>query len=760
MRQRTNSILTWCVCFVLGICVMNALEKDSLITHALQFSQRQLRHTVEEFGDSIKYPRNTLPDGTWKTARIRDWTSGFFPGCLWYAYEVSKNPFFENSAVRWTQGLESLQFYGGSHDIGFMVFCSYGNGYRLTKKELYKDVILQTARTLMTRFNPKVGCIKSWDNRKWPYPVIIDNMMNLELLFWASQHGGTQSMYDAAVSHAEKTMKNHFRPDNSTYHVIGYDTTTGKALTRETHQGCSDSSCWARGQAWALYGFTMTYRFTKDERFLRTAQRAADYFIAHLPNDYVPFWDFQAPRIPNEPRDASAAAIAASGLLELSIFTSNAELKAKYRKTANDILHTLGSSAYLAEGTASHGLLNHAVGNKPSNSEIDVSLIYGDYYFLEALSRTEQMKRVTVDVAALERTRILTAAEKFIKEEPSTITAYPSARSAGGIHDYFSEGDYWWPDPKNPHGPYIQRDGMTNPDNFVKHREVMFRFARTVACLTAAYQLTGEEQYALQAIRHLKAWYVNPATKMNPHLLYAQAIKGKVTGRGTGIIDTIHLLEVARAVELLCNSLSMDEATKAEIKNWFKEYLAWLTTHQYGRDEHDARNNHSTWWVTQVAAFAHLVGDTVRMDSCRYRFKNVLLPDQMAADGSFPLELKRTKPYNYSLFNLEGCAIICQILSTPEENLWKFTLPDGRNMQKGMEFLYPYIADKTKWPYAKDVMHYDGFPSRRPMLLFAGLAYNEQKYIDLWKQLDPDPTDPEVQRNIPLTQPLLWVHTR
>jgi hypothetical protein len=255
----------------------------------------------------------------------------------------------------------------------------------------------------------------------------------------------------------------------------------------------------------------------------------------------------------------------------------------------------------------------------------------------------------------------------------------------------------------------------------------------------------------------LKSWYVNAGTRMNPSLLYAQAIKGKVTGRGTGIIDTIHLLEVARAVEILCDSKSLDAETKEAVLVWFREYLHWLTTHQYGVDEREAKNNHGTWWVTQVAGFAHLVGDTTQLTYCRNRFKSVLMPDQMATDGSFPLELKRTKPYNYSIFNLEGFAIICQILSTPNDDLWNFTIPDGRNMHKAMEFLYPYLADKSKWPYPKDVMHFEGFPSRRPMLLFAGLVFNEQKYIDLWKQLDPDPTDVEVQRNVPLKQPILWV---
>jgi len=355
--------------------------------HALQFAEKQLRLTVEELQDGVRFPRSTLSDGTWKTVSIYDWTSGFFPGCLWYAFENNRDPFFNKAAELWTERLDSIQYFMGSHDVGFMIFCSYGNGYRLMRNEKYKKIILQTAKSLITRFNPKIGCIKSWDDSRWPYPVIIDNMMNLELLFWASQNGGAKDMYTIAFSHAEKTMQNHFRNDGSTYHVLGYDTATGKVLTKETAQGYTDSSCWARGQAWSIYGFTMTYRFTKDRRFLLSAQRAADYFIAHLPAGFVPYWDFQAPNIPDVPHDASAAAIAASGLFELSTFVADAGMHTKYFKAAENILRSLCSSSYLAEGTSSHAIMNHCVGHKPNKSEIDVSLIYADYYFLEALSR-------------------------------------------------------------------------------------------------------------------------------------------------------------------------------------------------------------------------------------------------------------------------------------------------------------------------------------------------------------------------------------
>ena len=372
-----------------------------------------------------------------------------------------------------------------------------------------------------------------------------------------------------------------------------------------------------------------------------------------------------------------------------------------------------------------------------------------------ALSWGQQ--KISVNVASLDRARILTAAEQYLNEPPITVTAFSAPRSAGGVHEYFSEGDYWWPDPKNPDGPYIRRDGETNPDNFNKHREAMRRFCDIVSALTAAYKITGDEKYAVQATRHLRAWCVDDATKMYPHLKYAQAIKGRFTGRGTGIIDTIHLIEVARAVEVLVGSKSFKEGEEAAVKHWFADYLQFLTMHQYGIDERGSKNNHGTWWVAQVAAFAHLVNDTANLSYCRSRFKDTLLTKQMAANGSFPEELARTKPYSYSIFNLEGMATICWILSTPNDNLWQYALPDGRSIKKAVEFLYPFIVDKSHWTYPKDVMHFDAFPGRQPFLLFAGIAFGEARYIETWKKLKADSPNEEVQRSIPIRQPVLWV---
>jgi hypothetical protein len=367
------------------------------------------------------------------------------------------------------------------------------------------------------------------------------------------------------------------------------------------------------------------------------------------------------------------------------------------------------------------------------------------------------LQRVPLDLKALDRTRVLHAADAYLAEAPITITASHSPRSAGGLHDFFSEGDYWWPDPANPNGPYIQRDGRTNPDNFVVHRRAMIRMSIQVSTLTAAYRITGDARYAHHAIRHLTAWFVDAPTRMNPDLQYAQAIQGITTGRGIGIIDTIHLVEVARSVMALEKASVLTGKPLAGIKRWFAEYLRWMTTHKNGIAERNATNNHGTCWVVQAAAFAALTGDRKQLAECRKRFKEVLLPDQTAPDGSFPQELKRTKPYCYSLFNLDAMATICQILSTPEDDLWHYVTPDGRSIKKAVAFLYPYIKDKSRWPHKPDVMFWEFWPVRSPALLFAGLAYQEPAYTNLWKTLDANPTNEEVLRNLPIRQPILWV---
>ncbi len=380
-----------------------------------------------------------------------------------------------------------------------------------------------------------------------------------------------------------------------------------------------------------------------------------------------------------------------------------------------------------------------------------------------APSRTSDVSTPLItarEVAGIDRERILRAANEYLAQPPITITAYSSPRSKGGKHDYFSEGDYWWPDPKNPDGPYIRRDGYSNPANFNDHREALIRLSLHVPALTAAWLITKDTRYAQHAVLHLRAWFLDPATRMNPSLDYAQAIWGITPGRGTGVIDTLHLVEVSRAARHLGKTSALTTTEFAGVRDWFAQYLDWMRTSKNGKEEEAAKNNHGTCWVAQAAAFAALTGNEEAMALCRERFKDHLVPDQLAPDGSFPLELARTKPYSYSLFDLDVLSIVCEIASAPvdsPDNLWQFKMANGNTYQKAVDFMFPFIQDKSKWPYAHDVEYWDDLPNRQPSLLFAGLAYREPKYIALWRTLRPDPTTAEIIRNFPVRQPLLWV---
>lgn len=366
-----------------------------------------LQVTENNFTD---YPHSLNPDGSLKFLQIDEWTGGFWPGILWYMYEYTKENHWKEKARKWTESLESNQYNTAHHDIGFMMFCSYGNALRFEDNARYRDILIQSARSLCERYSDTVKCIQSWNSRKskgdknvWEYPVIMDNMMNLELLFYAAKETKDSSFRNIAINHALQTLENHIRPDYSSYHVVNYDPKTGKVLHKQTLQGFSDQSTWARGQAWGIYGFTMTYRETEDTRFLKTAEGMADFFINHsrLPSDHIPFWDFDAgvegyvpdwdyrpQQFAEIPRDASAAAIAASALIELSNLTNDINKKETYKKTAVNILRTLASDRYRnIQGDNPYFLLKHSTGNLPSNNEVDVPLIYADYYYLEALLR-------------------------------------------------------------------------------------------------------------------------------------------------------------------------------------------------------------------------------------------------------------------------------------------------------------------------------------------------------------------------------------
>jgi len=349
--------------------------------------------TPGSVGRDLVSPRTLDTMGRLRLVTSKDWTSGFFPGVLWFINEHTGKNEWKVEAEKFTANIEKEKLNGTTHDMGFKIYCSFGTGYRLTKDQHYKDVIIQAARTLATRFKPTVGTLRSWDHSrdKWGFPVIIDNMMNLELLFAATQLTGDSSFHRIAVSHANTTMKNHFREDFSSYHVVDYDTLTGNPIHKHTHQGYSHSSAWARGQAWALYGYTMCYRFTKDPAYLRHAEGVAKFILSHpnLPKDLVPYWDFNAPGIPNEPRDASAAALNASALYELSLYSNNGKY---YNETAENILKSLTKNYRSTIGANKGWILLHSTGSKPANSEVDVPLNYADYYYLEALLRSNKLK--------------------------------------------------------------------------------------------------------------------------------------------------------------------------------------------------------------------------------------------------------------------------------------------------------------------------------------------------------------------------------
>jgi len=382
-----NRSLTRVIFFVLVSALTFSIP--SVAQKKQKIIQQHLENRLQQYTDTTRFPR-TAKNNQLVTVPSRDWTSGFYSGILWYMYDYTKDAKWEQAARKWTAGLEKEKLNTGTHDLGFMLYCSFGNGLRLTNDPAYKEILLQGAKSLASRYNETAGVLRSWDHGTGKYPVIIDNMMNLEFLFWATRVSGDSSFYKIAVTHAITTIKNHFREDNSSYHVLNYDTASGNVINKITHQGYADESAWARGQAWGLYGYTMMYRETRDKRYLDQAVKIARFMLNHpnLPKDKVPYWDYNAPDIPNTQRDASAAAIMASALLELAQYVKT---KNDYLQSAKTILKSLGSKDYLAKpGTNQNFVLLHSVGHKPAKSEIDVPLIYADYYYLEALIRYER----------------------------------------------------------------------------------------------------------------------------------------------------------------------------------------------------------------------------------------------------------------------------------------------------------------------------------------------------------------------------------
>lgn len=376
-------------------CTSNKSDKSFDLMAALSGQMEYAIQLADAAKDSIKVSPRTIENGSLKLVPSRDWTSGFFPGNLWMMYELTGNEKWKTKALEYTLPLEKEQWNGGTHDMGFKMFCSFGKALENTGNEHFKNVLIQSAKTLSTRFNPAVGCIRSWDHNadKWDFPVIIDNMMNLELLMWAAKETGNDTLKNIAVTHAQTTMKNHFRDDFSSYHVIDYNPETGEVENRHTHQGFAHESSWARGQAWGLYGYTMMYRETGMEEFLAQAENIAGFILSQpgIVNGEVPYWDFNAPNIPDEPYDASAGAIMAAAFFELSEYSKNGT---DYKDVAEKLLSTLSSEKFLANVGENAGfLLMHSTGHLPNNSEIDVPIVYGDYYFLESILKAKHMDK-------------------------------------------------------------------------------------------------------------------------------------------------------------------------------------------------------------------------------------------------------------------------------------------------------------------------------------------------------------------------------
>ncbi len=388
----TNWKYLFLLIFILFSCSSSTDNIAALVNH----SEKQLKYALEianSIRDTVLVSSRTMEDGKLKLVKSSDWTSGFFPGNLWMMYEMTGNDYWKDEAIKYTRPLENEQWNAGTHDMGFKMFCSFGKAYKNTNKQEYKNVLIQSAKTLASRFNPTVGCIRSWDHNsdKWDFPVIIDNMMNLELLLWAAKESGEDYLKDIAVKHAYTTMKNHFRDDNSSYHVVDYNPGTGEVQNKQTHQGYADESSWTRGQAWGLYGFTMMYRETGNEDFLAQAKKIAGFLLSQprIKKGEIPYWDLNAPSIPDEPFDASAAAIMASAFFDLGHLVDEGQ---DFLDVSDKLFQSLSMSDFLAPVGENKGfLLKHSTGHKPNNSEIDVPIVYADYYYLEVLEKRSKL---------------------------------------------------------------------------------------------------------------------------------------------------------------------------------------------------------------------------------------------------------------------------------------------------------------------------------------------------------------------------------
>lgn len=546
MNLTKKRILSLLMGVTVACISVHAQEKE------LAYCDSQLYSTLKEIGRSSKVPRSVdTHTSLWNKVSIDDWTSGFFSGILWYDYEYRREPAIKEEAVYFTKLLEPLSGKATGHDIGFQIFCSYGNAYRLTGDNYYKEIILRSAEQLAKLYNPRVGTILSWPwkvkENGWPHNTIIDNMMNLELLFWASKNGGGKKYYDMALSHARVTKKNHFRKDGACYHVAIYDTLSGNFIKGVTHQGYSDSSMWARGQAWAVYGYTMVYRETRDKEFLRFAEKVADLYINRLPADLIPFWDFDAPDIPDAPKDVSAAAITASALLELSTLEDNKKQAERYYTIAREILRKLSSELYQTREKNSSFLL-HSTGHYPAGEEINASIIYADYYYIEALMR---WKKIVEKQTLSEDNKFIHPGILHTRESLERIRYYVTHKINPAYQSYrLLQSDPCASSDYQLQGPFevIARLGV---NGYTKRPSEDDHKAAYLNALM--WTLTGNEAHARKSIEILNAYsatlkLIGPNDNDDP---LCASLQGSM---------------LANAVELI--KYTYDKVTEKEIANW------------------------------------------------------------------------------------------------------------------------------------------------------------------------------------------------
>jgi unsaturated chondroitin disaccharide hydrolase len=762
MNKILFSLCIYCALMPLKI---NAQQQLSPIEKATI----QYNYAFEEIAKStIKEPKKVSPRTTRGDTLImvpsKDWTSGFFAGNLWQMYELTQDKKWLRKAQEFTAPIEQEKTNGTTHDMGFKVFCSFGNGYRLAGTPQYKAVLIESARTLTTRFNEKTGCLRSWDHHSevWDFPVIIDNMMNLELLFWAFKETQDSTFYKITVSHANTTMKNHFRPDFSSYHVIGYDPKTGEVKHRNTHQGYSDASAWARGQSWGLYSFAMCYRETGDKKYLQHAENIANYILKNptLPKDLVPYWDYNAPNIPNEPRDVSAATIMASAFYELSELVP--QKATFYRQKADTIMRNIAEKYTAPTKTNKGFLLTNSTGHFPNNSEINVPIIYADYYYLEALLKQKKYTILAQNapqtivlnggnliknqqaIANKEATKtaalksLLMEADKLIKKgKVYSVMNKKIVPPSGNKHDYISQAPYWWADSSKPNGlPYIRRDGERNPElNKISDHNEMGNLEDEVETLAFAYFFTKDERYAKHAARLIKTWFLDEKTRQTPHLNFGQGIPGINTGRGIGIIETRGIYRIADAAILLRGSKSWVKKDHNGLKKWFSDYLTWLRDSPIGKDEADEHNNHGTHYDAQIISLALF---TEQMDIAKSQLEETKkrIKSQLKPDGSQPFELERTTSWSYVNMNLGAFFTIARLAENLNIDMWHFETTDGKSIQKCVDWLVPFLKNEKKWAH-KQIKKID-YEHTIDILKMAAKAYGNPTYDALAKQVDAE----------------------